>query len=111
MGYLVKSQAQIPVSPLQENLPTWCPHWVRRNQPCLGLQARVGEGNESRAPQSLPAMQLSRQPRLCAQAALPAGVWGQEGSQKAVATGEDGQWVSDLISCSALLLTGLHFLY
>lgn len=37
-------------------------------------------------------------------------VW-QEGSQKAVAMGEDGQWVSDLISYPALLLTELHFLY
>lgn len=91
--------------------PLGAPTGLRRNQPCLGLQTRVGEDTGSRAPQSLPEMQLSRQPRLCAQAILPAGEWGQEGSQRAVALGEDGQWVSDLISYPALLLTGLHFLY
>lgn len=69
-----KDRFQYPLS--RRIYPLDAPTGLRRNQPCLGLQTRVGEGTGSRAPQSLPEMQLSRRPRLCAQAILPAGEWG-----------------------------------
>lgn len=58
--------------PLSGKSTQMVPHWAQ-NKLCLVLQAKVGEGNGSRAPQSLPEMQLGRQLRLHTQAALPAG--------------------------------------
>lgn len=55
---------------------------------------------------SPPEMQLSRQPRLRTQAALPA-----EGSQKGCSTGTWRSWAPDLINDTALLFMWLHFLY
>lgn len=85
------------------------PTGLKSNQPSLGLQGKVREGNGSRVPQSLQEMQLNRQFRLHTQAALPAGR--RREVKRAAVMGEDGQWASDLISYLGLLLTGLHFLY